>query len=211
MEAIRIPLLCAAFNATTTSSRTSVLTSLRPGTMMVSASASSSKPNSVVMPIGPAATTGTQPHTRTRYPAPPEASRTRPNVSRAMARSKAMTSGSARTAIECTGWQYTGASWLSGHWSAVGPPASMYAMHAQIVLYDGFDPFDVVAPFEVLAAGSEYVGGELVVTLVSAEGPRSVTSGTRGLTLTAVASLDPAKSGCVLVPGASGPVAGDPD
>jgi transcriptional regulator GlxA family with amidase domain len=87
----------------------------------------------------------------------------------------------------------------------------MYGMHAQIVLYDGFDPFDVVAPFEVLAAGSEYVGGELVVTLVSAEGPRSVTSGTRGLTLTAVASLDPAKSGCVLVPGASGPVAGDPD
>ena len=84
-------------------------------------------------------------------------------------------------------------------------------MHAQVVLYDGFDPFDVVAPFEVLAAGSEYVGGELEVTLVSAEGPRSVTSGTRGLTLTAVASLDPAKSGCVLVPGASGPVAGDPD
>jgi transcriptional regulator GlxA family with amidase domain len=84
-------------------------------------------------------------------------------------------------------------------------------MHAQIVLYDGFDPFDVVAPFEVLAAGSEYVGGELDVTLVSAEGPRNVTSGTRGLTLTAVASLDPAKSGCVLVPGASGPVAGDPD
>jgi transcriptional regulator GlxA family with amidase domain len=87
----------------------------------------------------------------------------------------------------------------------------MYGMHAQIVLYDGFDPFDVVAPFEVLAAGSEYVGRELEVTLVSAEGPRSVTSGTRGLTLTAVASLDPAKSGCVLVPGASGPVAGDPD
>jgi transcriptional regulator GlxA family with amidase domain len=87
----------------------------------------------------------------------------------------------------------------------------MYGMHAQIVLYDGFDPFDVVAPFEVLAAGSEYVGGELEVTLVSAEGPRSVISGTRGLTLTAVAYLDPAKSGCVLVPGASGPVAGDPD
>jgi transcriptional regulator GlxA family with amidase domain len=87
----------------------------------------------------------------------------------------------------------------------------MYGMHAQIVLYDGFDPFDVVAPFEVLAAGSEYVGGELEVTLVSAEGPRSVISGTRGLTLNAVAYLDPAKSGCVLVPGASGPVAGDPD
>jgi transcriptional regulator GlxA family with amidase domain len=84
-------------------------------------------------------------------------------------------------------------------------------MDAQIVLYDGFDPLDVVAPFEVLAAGSDRVGGELAVTLVSAEGPRCVTGGTRGLTLTATAGLDPAKPGCVIVPGASGPVAGEPD
>jgi transcriptional regulator GlxA family with amidase domain len=63
----------------------------------------------------------------------------------------------------------------------------------------------------VLCAGSDYVGGDLDVALVSAEGPRSVTSGTRGLTLTATARFDPAKSGCVLVPGASGPIAGDPD
>jgi putative intracellular protease/amidase len=33
-------------------------------------------------------------------------------------------------------------------------------MHAQIVLFDGFDPLDVIAPFEVLAAGSEAVGGD---------------------------------------------------
>lgn len=84
-------------------------------------------------------------------------------------------------------------------------------MHAQIVLYDGFDPLDVVAPFEILAAGSEFVGGELDVSLVSAAGPRNFTSGTRRLTLTATAALDPSQSGCVLVPGASGPVAGDPD
>lgn len=84
-------------------------------------------------------------------------------------------------------------------------------MHAQIVLYDGFDPLDVIAPFEVLAAGSEFVGGALDLSLVSAEGPRTVTSGTRGLTLTATAVLDPAESGCVLVPGASGPIAADPD
>ncbi|OMC44827.1 glutamine amidotransferase [Mycobacterium sp. IS-2888] len=84
-------------------------------------------------------------------------------------------------------------------------------MHAQIVLYDGFDPLDVVGPFEVLAAGSDRVGGELTVTLVSAEGARSVTGGTRGLALTATATLDPDSRGCVIVPGASGPVAGDPD
>lgn len=87
----------------------------------------------------------------------------------------------------------------------------MGAMHAQIVLYDGFDPLDVIAPFEVLAAGSAFVGGELDVSLVSAEGARTVTSGTLGVTLTATDALDPAKNGCVLVPGASGPVAGDPD
>lgn len=84
-------------------------------------------------------------------------------------------------------------------------------MHAQIVLYDGFDPFDVIAPFEVLAAGSDYLGGELEVTLVSAEGPRTVVSGTRGLALVASGQLDPSRPGCVIVPGASGPTVGEPD
>lgn len=84
-------------------------------------------------------------------------------------------------------------------------------MHAQIVLYDGFDPFDVIAPFEVLAAGSEMVSGDLAVTLVAPEGPRTVRSGTRGLALTATARLDPSEPGCVVVPGASGPTVGDPD
>ncbi|MCV7380407.1 glutamine amidotransferase [Mycobacterium alsense] len=84
-------------------------------------------------------------------------------------------------------------------------------MHAQIVLYDGFDPLDVIAPFEVLAAGSDSVGGDLTVTLVSAEGPRTVTGGTRGLALDATAALEPSERGCVIVPGASGPIAGDPD
>ena len=84
-------------------------------------------------------------------------------------------------------------------------------MHAQIVLFDGFDPLDVIAPFEVLAAGSEAVRGQLHVELVSAEGPRPVVSGTRGLALQATAQLDPAKPGYVIVPGASGPIDGDPD
>ncbi|KAA0083551.1 DJ-1/PfpI family protein [Mycolicibacterium sp. P9-64] len=84
-------------------------------------------------------------------------------------------------------------------------------MHAQLVLFDGFDPLDVIAPFEVLAAGSAAVGGALTVELVSAEGPRPVVSGTRGLVLNATAALDPDKPGFVIVPGASGPVDGDPD
>lgn len=79
------------------------------------------------------------------------------------------------------------------------------------MLFDGFDPLDAIAPYEVLVAGSEAVGGELVVELVSAEGPRPVISGSRGLVLNATARLDPAKPGFIVVPGASGPIEGDPD
>jgi transcriptional regulator GlxA family with amidase domain len=84
-------------------------------------------------------------------------------------------------------------------------------VHAQIVLFDGFDPLDVTAPFEVLAAGSDAIGGDLVVELVSAEGPRLVVSGTRGMVFQATAQLDPSKPGFVVVPGASGPIDGDPE
>lgn len=84
-------------------------------------------------------------------------------------------------------------------------------MHAQIVLFDGFDPLDVIAPFEVLAFGDQLLGGELNVELVSAEGAREVISGSLGLSLKATAQLDPAKPGYIVVPGAVGPVQGDPD
>lgn len=84
-------------------------------------------------------------------------------------------------------------------------------MDAQIVLFDGFDPLDVIAPFEVLAAGSDAVGNDLTVELVSAEGPRPVVSGSRGLVLHATAGLDPHRPGFVIVPGAAGPIEGDPD
>jgi transcriptional regulator GlxA family with amidase domain len=84
-------------------------------------------------------------------------------------------------------------------------------VHAQIVLFDGFDPLDVIAPFEVLTAGSDVVGGQLTVELVSAEGPRPVMSGTRGMVLHATARLDPTKPGYIVMPGASGPIDGDPD
>lgn len=89
-------------------------------------------------------------------------------------------------------------------------------MRAQIVLFDGFDPLDVIAPFEVLTAGcdavgSDAAGGALAVELVAADGPREVTSGTRGLALRATARLDPDRPGYIVVPGASGPITGDPD
>lgn len=85
------------------------------------------------------------------------------------------------------------------------------ALSAQVLLFDGFDPLDAIGVFEVLAAGSAAVGGELVVELVTAEGPRSVVSGTLGLTIPATGTLDPEKPGYVVVPGASGPIDGDPD
>ena len=79
-------------------------------------------------------------------------------------------------------------------------------MHAQIVLFDGFDPLDVVGPFEVLVAGGLVSGGAVTVELVSAEGPRDVLSGSGGLVLRATATLDPEVADVVVVPGASGPL-----
>lgn len=77
-------------------------------------------------------------------------------------------------------------------------------MHAQIVLFDGFDPLDVIAPYEVLHAGGLASGGAVTVALVSAEGPREVVSGIGGLALKATARLDPERADLVLVPGAAG-------
>jgi transcriptional regulator GlxA family with amidase domain len=87
----------------------------------------------------------------------------------------------------------------------------MPQLRAQFVLFDGFDPLDVIAPFEVLTAGSDFLGGSLAVELVSAHGPGIVRSGNPQITLTATAALDPEAPGYVLVPGAVGPVNGDPD
>ncbi len=79
-------------------------------------------------------------------------------------------------------------------------------MHAQIVLFDGFDPLDVIAPYEVLWAGGVAAGGALTVELVSAEGPREVASGSGGLALRATGILDPDNVDLIIVPGASGPI-----
>ena len=84
-------------------------------------------------------------------------------------------------------------------------------MLVQIVLFDHFDPLDVIAPLEVLSAGSDAAAQAFTVRLVSAEGPRRVVSGNPGVALDAVAALDPTRPGIVIVPGALGPIAGDPD
>nr|WP_218123974.1 DJ-1/PfpI family protein [Quadrisphaera sp. DSM 44207] len=78
-------------------------------------------------------------------------------------------------------------------------------LRTQVVLFDGFDLLDVIAPFEVLHAGGEAAGSALVVELASAEGPREVLSGTGGVSLRATAALDPGAD-VLVVPGASGPV-----
>ncbi|GLW30598.1 DJ-1/PfpI family protein [Actinoplanes regularis] len=86
-------------------------------------------------------------------------------------------------------------------------------MRAQFLLFDGFDALDVVAPYEILCAGSGFSGPgtALDVALVSVDGPRTVASGTPGISLTATAALDPSAPGYVVVPGAAGPIDGDPD
>lgn len=83
--------------------------------------------------------------------------------------------------------------------------------HVQIVLFHGFDPLDVIAPLEVLSAGGDEAHSDMVVELVCEGEPRTFIGGTRALPLTATSTLDPTKPGYVIVPGASGPIEGDPD
>jgi putative intracellular protease/amidase len=79
-------------------------------------------------------------------------------------------------------------------------------IRVQIVLFEGFDPLDVVAPYEVLWAGGLATDGAISVELVSAEGSGEVTGGSGGLVLHADAAFDPERADLVIVPGASGPL-----
>ncbi|GAA4889422.1 DJ-1/PfpI family protein [Actinomycetospora straminea] len=83
-------------------------------------------------------------------------------------------------------------------------------MDVQIVLFDGFDPLDVLGPYEVLHLGGGLAGGAVSVELVSAEGARAVPSGLPAVSLTASARLDPAAADLVVVPGAAGSLSLDP-
>jgi len=84
-------------------------------------------------------------------------------------------------------------------------------IRAQIVLFDGFDPLDVIAPYDVLWAGGAAAGGALTVELVSVDGPREVTGGIGGLVLHATAMLDPDNADLIIVPGAAGPISAPED
>jgi transcriptional regulator GlxA family with amidase domain len=82
-------------------------------------------------------------------------------------------------------------------------------MLAQVILFDGFDPLDVIAPYEVLWAGGVASGGQLQVELVSLEGARLVPSGSSGVALSAVGAIDLERADVLVVPGAVGRVSGE--
>ncbi|KGR91888.1 thiamine biosynthesis protein ThiJ [Ureibacillus massiliensis 4400831 = CIP 108448 = CCUG 49529] len=79
-------------------------------------------------------------------------------------------------------------------------------MHIQIVLFDGFDLLDAIAPYEVFNAAAMYSNEDITVKLVSAEGERMVTSGVNHLQIQANGKLDLTSNGIILIPGASGSV-----
>jgi putative intracellular protease/amidase len=71
-------------------------------------------------------------------------------------------------------------------------------VRAQVVLFDGFDPLDVIGPYETLVAGG------IQAELVTVEGAREVPAGLNLLSLKATAQLT-AQAGLVVVPGAAAP------
>ncbi|GAA5099611.1 DJ-1/PfpI family protein [Nocardia iowensis] len=77
-------------------------------------------------------------------------------------------------------------------------------MYAQFVLFDGFDPLDVIAPYEVLIAASMVTGGAITPEFVTAEGAREVPSGIAQLSLRAVGQLDPVRADIIVLPGMPG-------
>ena len=77
-------------------------------------------------------------------------------------------------------------------------------MRAQIVLFNGFDPLDAIAPYEVLLAGGMVSDESVEVELVSAEGARVVPSGLGPLSLHASGQLRPGHADLIVLPGAIG-------
>lgn len=78
-----------------------------------------------------------------------------------------------------------------------------------VVLFDGFDLLDAIAPYEVFCVAAMKTDKKLNVQFVTAEGARLVSSGTNGVKLEAVGKLDPELADMIVVPGASGDVDGD--
>ena len=82
-------------------------------------------------------------------------------------------------------------------------------MKVQIALFDGFDPLDVLGPYEVLLAGGGLAGGGVAVEFAALDGPRTVPSGLPAVSLDATATLDPTVD-VLVVPGAVGGMSLDP-
>ncbi|MEC0330772.1 DJ-1/PfpI family protein [Paenibacillus macerans] len=82
-------------------------------------------------------------------------------------------------------------------------------LSVQVVLFDGFDLLDAIAPYEVFNSAGLHAENAVSVEFVTAEGPRSVTSGINGLKIEASGRLNPQQAGIILVPGAAGDVEGD--
>jgi transcriptional regulator GlxA family with amidase domain len=76
-------------------------------------------------------------------------------------------------------------------------------MLAQFVLFDGFDPLDVIAPFEVFSAARAFTD-QVSAELACADGPREVRSGIPAVALAATARVDPDRADLIVVPGAAG-------
>lgn len=76
-------------------------------------------------------------------------------------------------------------------------------MLAQFVLFDGFDPLDVIAPFEVFSAARAFTD-QVSAELAHADGPREVRSGIPAVALSATARLDARRADLIVVPGAAG-------
>jgi putative intracellular protease/amidase len=82
-------------------------------------------------------------------------------------------------------------------------------MLVQIILFDGFDLLDAIAPYEVLTAAGMNSGGGMAVEFVSTAGARAVPSGPGGLPIPAGGAPDLDRAGILLIPGAAGPTEGD--
>ena len=82
-------------------------------------------------------------------------------------------------------------------------------MLVQIILFDGFDLLDAIAPYEVFTAAGMNSSNGMKVEFVSTAGARAVPSGLGGLPIQAAGRPDLNSADVILIPGAAGPTEGD--
>ncbi|WP_240523666.1 hypothetical protein [Bacillus cereus] len=77
-------------------------------------------------------------------------------------------------------------------------------MKFQVVLFDGFDLMDALAPYDVFHVAAALSPEEVIVELVTVEGKRLVKNGVNGVRIEATGILDPTAEGVILIPGSAG-------